>query len=121
GKQSGQSVAEAPVPINEAVIKNSSGNSDIDFSLYWRVWDLLKEKYVDADKLDAKKDNVKEKAKAEYKELMTDLKSKKADLQAKYKKLENATEDKWGDVKKTFSNAADSFEEGFSKIGSLFK
>jgi peptidoglycan hydrolase CwlO-like protein len=73
------------------------------------------------DKLEAKKDNVTEKAKAEYKELMADLKSKKADLQAKYKKLENATEDKWEDVKKTFSNAADSFEEGFSKIGSLFK
>lgn len=77
--------------------------------------------FAKIDKLDAKKDNVKEKAKAEYKELMVDLKSKKTDLQAKYKKLENATEDKWGEVKKTFSVAADSFEEGFSKIGSLFK
>ncbi len=77
--------------------------------------------FAKIDKLDAKKDNVKEKAKAEYKELTADLKSKKADLQVKYNKLENATEDKWEEVKKTFSNAADSFEEGFSKIGSLTK
>lgn len=77
--------------------------------------------FAKIDKLDVKKDMVKEKAKAEYKEIMADLKSKKADLQAKYKKLENATEDKWEEVKKTFSVAADSFEEGFSKIGSLFK
>lgn len=77
--------------------------------------------FAKIDKLEAKKDDVKEKAKAEYKEIMVDLKSKKADLQEKYKKLENTTEDKWEEVKKTFSVATDSFEEGFSKIGSLFK
>ena len=28
---------------------------DIDFNLFWDVWDQLKEKYVDKDKLDDKK------------------------------------------------------------------
>ena len=28
---------------------------DVDFNLFWNVWDLLKEKYVDKDKLDDKK------------------------------------------------------------------
>ncbi len=81
----------------------------------------IDEIFAKFDKLEAKKDNIKEKGKAEYKEIMADLKSKKADLQQKYDKLENATEDKWEEVKQTFSKAADSFEEGFSKIGSLTK
>jgi uncharacterized protein YgfB (UPF0149 family) len=77
--------------------------------------------FAKIDKLEAKKDNVKENAKTKYNEIMADLKFKKVDLQAKYKKLEDATDYKWEEVKKTFSIAADSFEEGFSKIGSLFK
>ncbi|MDO8668049.1 MAG: S41 family peptidase [bacterium] len=28
---------------------------DVDFNLFWNVWDMLKEKYVDRDKLDDKK------------------------------------------------------------------
>lgn len=47
----------APVPVESAVFINKDNNrgNDIDFSLFWSVWDLLKEKYVDTDKLDAKK------------------------------------------------------------------
>jgi len=30
-------------------------NQDVDFNLFWEAWDLLKEKYVDKDKLDDKK------------------------------------------------------------------
>ncbi|EKD46891.1 MAG: hypothetical protein ACD_67C00025G0001, partial [uncultured bacterium] len=34
--------------------KEKAGDTEnIDFSLFWNVWDLLKDKYVDADKLDA--------------------------------------------------------------------
>jgi len=29
-------------------------SQDVDFNLFWNVWDLLKEKYVDKDKLDDK-------------------------------------------------------------------
>lgn len=47
-----------PISIENAVFKNkekSSGVEAVDFSLFWSVWDLLKNKFVDADKLDAKK------------------------------------------------------------------
>lgn len=37
------------------VIKKDGKIDDIDFSLFWRVWDILKSKYVDSDKLDARK------------------------------------------------------------------
>lgn len=30
-------------------------NANVDFSLFWKVWDLLKEKYVDSNKLEAQK------------------------------------------------------------------
>ncbi len=41
---------------NEASIKNVfSGNSSIDMSLYWQVWDLMKSKYVDSSKSDDQK------------------------------------------------------------------
>lgn len=44
------------VPFDRAVVsnkENGKGSDAIDFSLYWDVWDLLKEKYVDSKKLDA--------------------------------------------------------------------
>jgi len=43
------------VPFISADIKNQEPNKDIgvDFSLYWKVWDILKEKYVDKESLDA--------------------------------------------------------------------
>lgn len=41
--------------IQSQVINQDSGkNENIDFSLFWKVWDLLKEKYVDSSQLDAK-------------------------------------------------------------------
>jgi carboxyl-terminal processing protease len=33
--------------------KDSKSNNELDFSLFWKAWDLLKSKYVDADKLNA--------------------------------------------------------------------
>jgi carboxyl-terminal processing protease len=38
---------------NKATISNVlSGKSDVDFQLYWNVWDLMQSKYVDSSKID---------------------------------------------------------------------
>ena len=42
-------------------------------------------------------------------------------LPYKYDALENATEEKWEDVKKAFSSASDSIKEGLKKVTSVFK
>jgi len=45
---------EQPLLPSEAIIQNKvSPDKSIDFALFWKVWDLLKEKYVDNQKLDA--------------------------------------------------------------------
>lgn len=59
GYHEGQSagiMTESSVSPKDAVFVQT-GNPDhtIDFSLFWRVWDILKEKYVDRANLDAKK------------------------------------------------------------------
>lgn len=47
---------QAPVSLDKANIKNKeSKDVNIDFSLFWNVWGLLQQKFVDADKLDARK------------------------------------------------------------------
>jgi carboxyl-terminal processing protease len=55
GKESAKQVA--PISINNAIFNNKTQGADntIDFSLFWSVWDLLKNKYVDSGKLDANK------------------------------------------------------------------
>ncbi len=52
----GATMTETSVAPQEAIFLNTSTGTDreIDFSLFWRVWDLLKEKYIDHDTLDAK-------------------------------------------------------------------
>ena len=70
-------------------------------------------------KLEAEKDKAKGDAKAEYEEKLSDMKGKKKELQAKYDKLINASDEKWDEVKSTFSSANDSFKEGLSKLESL--
>ncbi|EKE16312.1 MAG: hypothetical protein ACD_11C00020G0017 [uncultured bacterium] len=55
GKQNQTSSPPQIIPLDQAVIENKESNQEVDFSLYWKVWDLLKEKYVDAEKLDANK------------------------------------------------------------------
>jgi hypothetical protein len=41
-------------------------------------------------------------------------------LKNKYSELETATEDKWEEAKYKFSSAADSFQEAWSQIKSIF-
>ena len=45
------------LPITQAGVdnRNPSVNENVDFSLFWKAWDLLKEKYVDKNSLDAQK------------------------------------------------------------------
>lgn len=52
----GATMTETSVAPQEAVFLNTEGAKDreIDFTLFWRVWDLLKEKYLDREHLDAK-------------------------------------------------------------------
>lgn len=55
GKKS-SNIAEPPVSMQQANFKNKeSKDVNIDFSLFWNVWDLLQKKYVESDKLDARK------------------------------------------------------------------
>ncbi len=57
GKRADISAGKTNIPLEEAVIINQDKKLEntVDFSLFWDVWDKLKNKYVDAEKLDAKK------------------------------------------------------------------
>ncbi|SDB92828.1 sll1863 family stress response protein [Williamwhitmania taraxaci] len=77
--------------------------------------------FAKIEELEAKNENFKERSKIEYDENLAELKAKRDELQAKYRELENATEEKWDEVKIAFSSASESFKEGFSKITALFK
>lgn len=48
-------VLSKKVPLNEAIVENKLPTEDkkIDFSLFWRVWDLLKEKHINKDAFEA--------------------------------------------------------------------
>lgn len=60
GFEKGQSANSAysakPIPLPNVIIKNDTTGSDnqLDFSLFWNVWNLLKSKYVDSSSLDAR-------------------------------------------------------------------
>jgi len=56
-KKGKETTSEKSVPFSTAEIENKKPNQDlgVDFSLYWKVWDMLKEKYVDKNSLDAQK------------------------------------------------------------------
>jgi len=56
GKQDNQAM-NIPVKISNVVLENKISNTDntVDFSLFWNTWDLLKNKYVDSQSLDARK------------------------------------------------------------------
>lgn len=55
GKQDNLTDASPIVTLDKAVVENQQSSQKVDFSLYWKVWDLLKDKYVDTEQLDANK------------------------------------------------------------------
>lgn len=57
GKKAEDSSNAAIIPFENAVVIDQAKkeNKEVDFSLFWDVWDKLKEEYVDAGDLDAQK------------------------------------------------------------------
>ncbi|HAI74508.1 MAG TPA: hypothetical protein DCS28_00530 [Candidatus Moranbacteria bacterium] len=58
GFNQGKNIGIVPaknIPLGQAVIENKFQNSTVDFSLFWKTWDILKKKHIDSDKLDAQK------------------------------------------------------------------
>lgn len=49
----GKSQVEKDVSFDLAVVDNKENEENVDFGLFWDVWDLVKEKYVDHDDLKA--------------------------------------------------------------------
>ncbi len=45
---------EIPLITAQMINQEKGQDSSVDFSLFWKVWDVLKEKYVDASHLDSK-------------------------------------------------------------------
>ena len=41
--------------LESAVITNKDGNNQVDFSLFWKVWNIIKEKHINRNNLDAQK------------------------------------------------------------------
>ncbi len=51
----GTGVSEAALSPEDSIIINKQNKENtIDFSLFWKVWEILKDKYVDKSKLDAR-------------------------------------------------------------------
>ncbi|HBO16876.1 MAG: Carboxyl-terminal protease [Candidatus Moranbacteria bacterium GW2011_GWE2_35_2-] len=53
GKQESYSFSAEKIPLEESILINKEGGKDnaVDFSLFWDVWELLKDKYVDVKDL----------------------------------------------------------------------
>lgn len=41
------------IPVTDAILTNIDSDDRVDFKLFWRVWDLLRDRYVERDDLDA--------------------------------------------------------------------
>ena len=54
GRENTGSTSETTLSPEDAIIINKKGDETIDFSLFWKVWELLKDKYVDRAGLDAR-------------------------------------------------------------------
>lgn len=47
---------DTAIPVDRAVLLNKNSRADeVDFALFWKVWDILKDTFVDSSELDAKK------------------------------------------------------------------
>ncbi|OGI21489.1 MAG: hypothetical protein A2808_00405 [Candidatus Moranbacteria bacterium RIFCSPHIGHO2_01_FULL_55_24] len=56
GQKQGANIEEAVISPDDAVfINKESQENTIDFGLFWKVWSILKDKYVDKSSLDANK------------------------------------------------------------------
>ncbi len=55
GKKNTQASENSNIALDQSVVINKSptGNENVDFSLFWKVWNLVKEKHINRDKLNA--------------------------------------------------------------------
>lgn len=81
---------------------------------------MIDEAAAKIDTLKEKKEAAKKRVESEYNEAIDKLKAKKSEIEAQIDRMEDAADDEWEDIKKTFSDASDSFREGFRKLGHLF-
>lgn len=56
GQEKRDRSADQKIPLVESFVSNKlyGENQTLDFSLFWKVWDLLKEKHIDRNNFDAK-------------------------------------------------------------------
>lgn len=73
------------------------------------------------DEIKAKKDTANDKTRSQIDNKISELNAVKNELKEKYGSLKNAPDDKWEEVKGTFSSAFTSFKEGLTKLSSLYK
>jgi hypothetical protein len=73
------------------------------------------------DELELKKEKVQGEAKLRYDEKITQLKTKRAELQQKFQNMKDASPEKWEEAKEAFNKSLDSLKDGFSKLAELFK
>lgn len=55
GKGNDAGLAVKNVLLEQAIIENKNPTNGVDFSLFWKVWDIVKEKHVNRNDLDAQK------------------------------------------------------------------
>ncbi len=55
GKGGDAGLAAKDVPLEQAIIENKNSTNGVDFSLFWKVWDIVKAKHIDSQDLDAQK------------------------------------------------------------------
>jgi len=79
----------------------------------------IDELFAKIDELESKKGKIREDAKAEYENMIGELRRKKDELMAKFNDLKNIKDEDWDEVKDSFVVASKSFMEGISKIGDL--
>jgi uncharacterized coiled-coil DUF342 family protein len=71
--------------------------------------------------LDTKKDELKEKSKAKYNEIMASIKKIEAELELKNRQLELSDDPRWEEAKKQFTKSAHSFRQALEHLVSLLK
>ena len=68
----------------------------------------------------SKRDSLSADMKDKYASSIDMLEAKKLELQKKCEELDSMSEEKWAEVKAGFSDASDSFKEGFMKLKGIF-
>lgn len=55
GKKANTGIEASLIPLGQAVLQNKTAPTGVDFSLFWKVWDIVKQKHINGEQLDAQK------------------------------------------------------------------